>query len=333
MSEFEYFPGANTPEGFYSYYDYIMNVHSAKRIIVLKGGPGTGKSTFMKKVAQHIKSKGCDTELLHCSSDPKSLDGVCSRKLGFLILDGTAPHIVDPKYPGAADEIINLGDCWEKEKILENKENIIKTGEEISAYFADAYRYLAAAKALQKTVEVKNRSLVIKSLEELKNRLSVGKDGIGTEQKAFLSALTPFGRINYSEVFLKNSEKSFKLISKSESTKRLFMSELSKLLLVSGENVRSFYCPMSPGEKIEHIYCNKMFFTADENISEAVPIYIDGCEDSGCVDTEEYERLLGMAEEKLVKAKKLHDELEEYYAPYMDFEKINEICQEVINSI
>lgn len=333
MSEFEYFPGANTPEGFYSYYDYIMNRNSAKRIIVLKGGPGTGKSTFMKKVAQHIKSKGYDTELLHCSSDPKSLDGVCSRKLGFLILDGTAPHIVDPKYPGAVDEIINLGDCWDKEKIIANKEEIIKTGERISAYFADAYRFLAAAKCLQKIGEVKNVTLVSDCIEELKKQLSVGKEGVGTEQKAFLSALTPFGKINYSETFLKSSEKSYKIIAKSENSKMLFMQKLSDFLVMSGENVRSFYCPMSPNKKIEHIYCDKMFFTTDENVSEAVPIYISGEEDSGYLDVEEYKRLLDMAEEKLAKAKGLHDRLEEFYIPHMNFDKINEICQNVINSI
>ena len=39
-----YFPGNNTPLGFYSYYRYILSQKEASRIICLKGGPGTGKS-------------------------------------------------------------------------------------------------------------------------------------------------------------------------------------------------------------------------------------------------------------------------------------------------
>lgn len=45
------FAGRNTAEGFFSYYDHIMPQEKAERIIILKGGPGVGKSTFMKKIA------------------------------------------------------------------------------------------------------------------------------------------------------------------------------------------------------------------------------------------------------------------------------------------
>ena len=41
------FPGGNTSQGFFSYYDYILGQEEANRIICIKGGPGVGKSTFM----------------------------------------------------------------------------------------------------------------------------------------------------------------------------------------------------------------------------------------------------------------------------------------------
>lgn len=44
-------------------------------------------------------------------ANPDSLDGVAVPHAGLLILDGTAPHIVDPEIPGARDSIINLGEC------------------------------------------------------------------------------------------------------------------------------------------------------------------------------------------------------------------------------
>ena len=51
MSVSEYFPGANTPEGFYSYYSDILKPDETEHKIILKGGPGTGKSSLMKKTA------------------------------------------------------------------------------------------------------------------------------------------------------------------------------------------------------------------------------------------------------------------------------------------
>ena len=64
-----FFPGGNTSRGFYSFYRYIMPQETARKIISLKGGPGTGKSTLMKKIGQYFNEKGYSVEYHHCSSD------------------------------------------------------------------------------------------------------------------------------------------------------------------------------------------------------------------------------------------------------------------------
>ena len=58
-----YFPGNNTPEGFFSYYRYILTQREANKIICIKGGPGTGKSTFMKAVGSRLEKKGLNIDL------------------------------------------------------------------------------------------------------------------------------------------------------------------------------------------------------------------------------------------------------------------------------
>lgn len=88
------FPGGNTPQGFFSYYDYIIPSGEATRIFVIKGGPGVGKSTFMKKIGDVMASRGYDVEFHHCSSDNNSLDGVVIPALRVAFIDGTAPHRV-----------------------------------------------------------------------------------------------------------------------------------------------------------------------------------------------------------------------------------------------
>ena len=105
------FPGAMGPEGFISCFDHLMDDALLRRKLILKGGPGVGKSTFMRRVHAALCANGEPSTLYFCSGDPDSLDGVAVPHAGLLILDGTAPHIVDPEIPGARDSIINLGEC------------------------------------------------------------------------------------------------------------------------------------------------------------------------------------------------------------------------------
>jgi len=85
------FPGGNTPQGFYSFYDQIITA-DATRIMVIKGGPGVGKSTFIKTIGEAMVKQGFDIEYHHCSSDNSSLDGLVVPAIGVAIIDGTAPH-------------------------------------------------------------------------------------------------------------------------------------------------------------------------------------------------------------------------------------------------
>jgi Adenylate kinase and related kinases len=93
------FPGGNTWRGFHSFYDQIIGP-DARRVFILKGGPGAGKSTFMKWIADRLAAMGFDAEYHHCSADPASVDAVVFPSLRTALLDGTAPHVVDPPFPG-----------------------------------------------------------------------------------------------------------------------------------------------------------------------------------------------------------------------------------------
>ena len=46
-----FFLGANTPSGFYSLYDQMLEPEKAQRVFLLKGGAGCGKSSLMRRVA------------------------------------------------------------------------------------------------------------------------------------------------------------------------------------------------------------------------------------------------------------------------------------------
>ena len=140
----EFFAAANSGRGFVSFYHEIFGDKSIERRYLIKGGPGTGKSTFMKMLAQRARENGLCAEYYRCSSDPSSLDAVIIGGR-VAVIDATSPHCVEAELAGARDEIINLGEFWNSEGLGERLDEIRQLGEEKSKCYAKAYRFLSAA--------------------------------------------------------------------------------------------------------------------------------------------------------------------------------------------
>ena len=98
------FLGGLTPQGAVDYIDNLT-AEVNKRYFI-KGRPGTGKSTIMKKIASASLKRGFNTEIYHCGFDPESLDMLIMRELGIAIFDSTAPHEYFPTRE--SDEIVDV---------------------------------------------------------------------------------------------------------------------------------------------------------------------------------------------------------------------------------
>ena len=143
----KYFAAANSYKGFKSYFDRIFAPEQFDRIYIIKGGPGTGKSSIMKNIVSHMKEKDCNIEEIYCSSDPRSLDGIICKngEKRIALIDGTSPHETDPKIPGVIDEIINLGENWDSRWLSAKREEILALNREKSNAYKAAYSYLKIA--------------------------------------------------------------------------------------------------------------------------------------------------------------------------------------------
>lgn len=150
-----YFAASNSGDGFISYFDKIFDNSLFDHIYILKGGPGTGKSSLMKQAAAYAKKQGQKTEKILCSSDPESLDGVIiySNNKRTAILDGTAPHTRDCSLPGVVDEIVDLGQFWNGKTLKEHRTEIEILNDKKKNAYESAYAFLKAAKAYQKRKE------------------------------------------------------------------------------------------------------------------------------------------------------------------------------------
>jgi hypothetical protein len=145
LQENAYFAASNSRQGFHSYYEHCFR-HRVDRLYYIKGGPGTGKSTLLRRAAKLGESMGFRAEYYYCSSDPDSLDAVLlfgeHGSVGFL--DATPPHPMEPMLPGVKEDMIDLGRFWSTEALEDCYDEILALNEQKSRAYRDAYRWLRA---------------------------------------------------------------------------------------------------------------------------------------------------------------------------------------------
>lgn len=340
----DYFLGGNTSKGFFSYYDYLSDPEKATVRYIIKGGPGTGKSSLMKKAGCWAEKCGFDVDYIHCSSDPDSLDGLVINKLGVSMVDGTAPHVVDPKYVGAVDVYVNLSEFWDGEEIGKNKCDIIRCSKQISNCFTTAYNYLAAAEKLQLNMEKypdaeKERDAFLKIISKIPEKSGCGK---GRVRKLFLDAITPVGCISFADTFSYEN----KIILNADFTSSAgVLEKLKNYFICGGYDIELFFSPIFPDKIIRHIVVPELklcIMTSDmfviTSMSDGEVINLDS--DSGIECSNNFHKshifataMIQHAVASISKAKKLHDELEEYYIKNMDFGGVENKTAQILHQL
>ena len=147
MAVTRYFLGGNTARGFVSFYDGFCR-GPEDFLWVIKGGPGCGKSSFMKTIGHAAEDAGLDTEYVLCSGDPDSVDGVYIPAWHIGYVDGTAPHVIEAVTPGAAGLYLDLGQFYDRTALQKERRAIEDLQRRYKRLYRDAYARLAALAAL-----------------------------------------------------------------------------------------------------------------------------------------------------------------------------------------
>ena len=337
VKNLSFFAAANGYSGFRSYFKTIFNPGKYSAIYILKGGPGTGKSSFMRRLLGELEEAVDECEAIHCSSDTASLDGIILRKgeHSVAVIDGTAPHTTDPVFPGAVDKIINLGEHWD-EKILSDNINNIKSA---SYYKAEAYNraydYLYIAGEITKKVdetinqiyECNDNELISsftteatfkKSNETIRLITSYGKDGFGR-----LNTVNAIAENIYSAVGVYGSEYVFM----SRLLRALKCAGIDYTLFPSALDENKIYGIFIPAEGVA-VVAEKLSCVPDDHIIDTSR-FLDQKLLSGERDRLEFlwrerEAFLWSSADQFKKASDEHFKLEKIYTAAMDFSKNDE---------
>ena len=339
------FAAANSGKGFYSFYPSVFEGEKIGKRYIIKGGPGTGKSSFLRGVAEDAERRGMRVEEYRCSSDPTSIDGIVLDGR-IALLDGTAPHLADAEIPGARDEIVNLGEFWNAERLAERYNEIVAYGALKSNAYRRGYRYLSAAME----VDAACAALVFPSVREEKLQaaarrlLSSIPDGDGASILAGVAdSIGMRGRVRFDSY--EREAKRLYIIDDYYGTAPLFLSALIAEGERKGISMRVSYRPVDPELPDAVLFLESgVAFVLGEH-TEREP---DGRVNmKRFVDAErldpvklEYrasrrlsEALVETATDALREAGRYHMELERIYSACMDFDAerafLTEFCRKI----
>ena len=298
----KYLASANTSAGFVNCFNSI-NPTKNSFCYILKGGPGTGKSSLMKKVANYFEQKGHKIEYFYCSSDEDSLDGI--RIKNFSIVDGTAPHVTEASMPGIKEKIINVGE-FINDDIKIHKQKIEKLISKKNTCFRLAYKYFS----------------MLKTLTNIQSKLSMEQINSPSKNRTlFASYISPSG---FKSFYKQNNYKNVCFIEDNFVKSNVTLKTLEQKL------------------KNENVPFTKFLSVFEPSLSEAIynptnkTLYV--CKDIYEQKPQLKDKILSNIIIKkisnlLAKAKYYHKQIESFYVPCMDFEGLNKITNKIIAEI
>ena len=337
-----FFVGANSGEGFRNLFSELVDLEDTYDFMVLKGGPGVGKNTFMREIGRCAEEAGLAVEYLWCSGDPDSLDGVVLPELRCAVADGTSPHVIEPQYPAAVDRYVDLGRFYDLTAAKNAAEEVKARTHAYKAAYVRAYHNLKAARQ----VELDAVASVAKSFDA--QRLDRRVRGIiarelrargnerGRTTRRFLGSLTHKGYVWRFDSVDALCPKVYEFAD----TWELAGGALARLHKAAvGQGWDTIVCP-SPEDpdRIEHLLVPGLglaFVTSRPGMEYGAKPFrrlrMDAMVETGGKNRLRFQtRMAALLREEAVAAlkdaKASHDALEGVYNPYVDFDGVRELA-------
>ncbi len=350
----KFFLAANSAEGFISHFGDCFDVADGWHAFLIKGGPGTGKSSFMKYIAVKAVDFGYTVELCPCSSDPDSLDGVIIKEIKTVLLDATSPHALEPKYPAVCENVINLGEFWNSKTLQAKAKEIIAVTDKNKKFHKTASAYISAAgELILDNFRLSEQFTDIKKAEHFGIKIALRlipkkENPTPREWVRFIGGITPKGIVAFKGTVEDNYDNIIVVNDKCGATSNAVINAVRKIALEYGYEIITLKNPFLPSCIIDHILIPKLSLAFVREYE-----YINFSDYHRRIHSRRFENinllksvrsritfnrrvsrelLLG-AIDKLNKAKSVHDQMEKYYIDAMDFKSVTEYAQQTAEKI
>jgi len=246
-----------------------------------------------------------------------------------------------------------MGQCWNEDGFKNYRQLIMDTNKKVGKTFRRAYRYFAASKDVYEdwytfNTEALNINKLNLLKEELKNEILTNPvSKLGFDRHLFATAFTPNGIITFIENLIEGYKNVYVLKGDPGTGKSSVLQYLYEEAIKRGYNVEVFHTPLTP-DRLEHVLIPDLgvaIVTSNEinNLDLKGKVYnMNNLLNQNSINKnkEEIEEviktfftLLNKGLSCISSAKALHDELETGYIPNMNFNKVNEVSEEIIKKL
>ena len=341
------FAGGHTPRGYVSFHHHILPSDRAKHIYILRGIAGAGTSSFLRRMGEALEAEGLAVEYHHRPADSAMLHAVVLPGAGVALIDGEAPHAVEPALPGAAGTLLDFVRFFDEPAARAQREKIAEAATRIEACVQRGYRYLAAARSVHDDIEAVNGGLLdLGALNQMADsligelfggRLPASKPG--RARRLFATAFAGDGHRNFLDSIA--GPAAYKVVVRGQpgTGKSTLIGKIAAAALERGLDVEAFHCPFDP-EKMEHLVIPALDLavTTSANPHEwSGPADLELNADEALDETgqakdaavvaqarETCRHLLEYAAAAFAGAKRWRDELEALCAPFMNAAPVDE---------
>jgi hypothetical protein len=342
---------SHTSEGFYTFIPDL--IRGLRRIYILKGAPGSGKSTFIRLIGESLCEKGYEVEFWVSALDPVNPDGVFIPRLGAAVVNGSLHQPIDPKYLGVTGHIIYLGQYRNKKELNGKTKEIIDLIDRREEQNNKAYAILRIANQAREQVKVAaknclNMGLINQLVDELASELLREQQG---EKHYFATSVTADGMINYVDEISQECRRRYILKGPPGSGKSVVIAKLAQLAKDKGYFLEYYHSGIDVESIVMIIIRNLQLALIDggnmelsikpwDVVIDMTNYLVNYVPEAAAVRNSEvirnYESLFWEAQVQLEEAYNTLKELKKIYAGLMDFEELDcrrqEIVEEIISS-
>ena len=331
MKDISFFLGANTYRGFYSLYEEYLKSCKGDSVWILKGGAGCGKSSFMRTVGNCASAAGYPVRRILCSGDPSSLDGIHIPDLGIVMIDGTAPHVLEPPLVGDRGFYLDLSRFYRP-----GVPDLREMEETYREHYRRAYCWLAAAGEAENSLRLpaETETVIRRRAAALIGReLRTKSRTPGKTRRVFTDAFTGEGMVSLPETkaVLVQRQIGIRGICGAE---HVFLAAAADAAVSKGWDAVLAPSPLQPN-KLAHLFVPENGLgigvgEGDRYIHLDNLIYrMAGKEEAARIrDTESMRlALLTKGRKELALARFHHDRLEAAVNPYVDFAGVQEAAK------
>ena len=348
----KYFLGANSPTGFYSLYDDFVNLKDGDFLWIIKGGPGCGKSSFMRKIGRAAEDAGMDVEYIYCSGDPSSIDGIYIPEAKIAYADGTPPHVMELTNAGVSSLYVDMGGFYNRVALKGWLQELMDATKRYKEHYVRAYAILGAAggiapSRLPELFGDEEAAVVFKRAKGVIARELARNDSetLRTKQR-FISAVTCEGEIFCGDTVEKLCDRVYTL-DNDFGMAPMYLNLIHRAAQERG--IAAVLCPdpMFP-ENLEAVLLPELslgFLAIDSRRGYDGSVYrhvrLDAITENKAkiarqryrTALKQYNELLRSATGELAEAKRLYARIEGIYNPHVDFDGIYELAEQHIKNL